>query len=183
MATDRLGDLPHKERRRLFRRALVRPLATVVILLGVYFAVPMEGVESLTALGAVLLCLVVVVAVFVWQVRRILAAPYPALQSIEALAVSVPTYLFGFATIYHLVSVGSAGSFSEEMSRIDSLYFTLVCFSTVGFGDIVAKSEAARALVSVQIVGNLVLIAAGVRVVTAAVQEARRRRETEAEGG
>jgi hypothetical protein len=50
---------------------------------------------------------------------------------------------------------------------------------TVGFGDIAATSQAARVVVTVQILADLALIGAGVRVVLAAVQRGRAAQERE----
>jgi len=49
-------------------------------------------------------------------------------------------------------------------------------FTTVGFGDITAKSEAARVVLIVQMLADLVLLGAGVRVLLGAVQRGRERR-------
>ena len=37
-----------------------------------------------------------------------------------------------------------AANFTHPLTRTDTLYFAVTFFSTVGFGDIAAKSEAAR---------------------------------------
>jgi len=49
-------------------------------------------------------------------------------------------------------------------------------FSTVGFGDITAKSEAARVVLIVQMLGDLALLGAGARVLLGAVSRGRQRR-------
>ncbi|MGW6692349.1 potassium channel family protein [Rhodococcus sp. NPDC054953] len=187
MSADGNGDVPgggagfaalsRSAQRTLIRRAVLRPVLTATLLVVVYFLVPMHDLASLSAVAGLVIGLLVVTAVFGWQIRRIVTARYPGVQSIEALAVSVPTYLLAYATVYHLLSQAAVDSFSEPLSKLDALYFTLVCFSTVGFGDIVAETETARAVVSVQIVGNLVLLAIGLRVITAAVRAGRRRRD------
>ena len=174
---DHYADLPRLAQRELIRRAVLRPVGSALVLVVLYFVMPMEDLGSMTAIGGLVASLLLIAVVFTWQVRRILRARYPGVQAIEALAIAVPTYLLAFAATFHLMSVSTVANFSEFLSRLDALYFTLVCFSTVGFGDVVPHSEAARAVVSVQIVGNLLLIAAGVRVVTLAVQEGRRRRD------
>ena len=51
----------------------------------------------------------------------------------------------------------SAASFTEPLTRTDALYFTVTVFSTVGFGDIAAKSEAARIVLIVQMPADLAL--------------------------
>ena len=84
------------------------------------------------------------------------------------------------ASTYFLMSRQTPGAFSEPLGRTDALYFTLTVFSTLGFGDIVALSQAARIVVMVQIVGDLVVFGAGVHVLTGAVSRGvQRRREAD----
>ncbi len=70
----------------------------------------------------------------------------------------------------------SAASFTQPLTRTDALYFTVTVFSTVGFGDITAKSEAARAVLIIQMLADLALLGAGIRVLLGAVQHSRERR-------
>jgi Ion channel len=56
------------------------------------------------------------------------------------------------------------------------LYFAVTVFSTVGFGDITAKSETARVVLIVQMLADLAFLGAGVRVLLGAVQRGRERR-------
>ena len=57
-----------------------------------------------------------------------------------------------------------------------ALYFTVTTFSTVGYGDITAASEAARLLVTVQMILDLLALGLGIRVFIGAVQLARQAR-------
>jgi hypothetical protein len=100
----------------------------------------------------------------------VLRAEYPVAQAVEALAVTVGVYLVAYATTYFLLSQSGPDNFSEVLTRLDALYFTLTVFTTVGFGDIVASTETARAVVSAQLIGNLILISLGIRVLTASVR-------------
>jgi uncharacterized membrane protein YtjA (UPF0391 family) len=61
----------------------------------------------------------------------------------------------------------------HTLTRTDSLYFTVTVFATVGFGDIVGTSQAARVLVMVQMILNLVFIGVVVRLFLGAVRQAR----------
>ena len=54
----------------------------------------------------------------------------------------------------------SAASFTQPLTRTDALYFTVTVFSTVGFGDITAKSEAARIVLIVQMLADLAALSA-----------------------
>jgi hypothetical protein len=53
------------------------------------------------------------------------------------------------------------------------LYSTVTVFSTVGFGDITAKSQAARLVVTGQLITDLIILGLAVKVVAGAVSRAR----------
>ncbi|TQC46846.1 two pore domain potassium channel family protein [Rhodococcus sp. WS4] len=169
-------NLTRRERRRLLLRALLVPLATIVLCVVAYFALPWTNIGDMSALLILGGGLLVVVLAAVWQIRRIIRSDVPALQAIEALALILPLYLLGFATGYCLMSESDPGYFTEPLTRMGALYFSLTVFSTVGFGDIAATTDASRAVVSVQIIGNLILLGVGIRVIVAAVDWARKRR-------
>jgi voltage-gated potassium channel len=161
-------------RRRFVVLAVVRPLLTVAGLVVAYYLLPMDRpLSGWTLVGLVGgLCLVVVV--IVWQIRVILESPYPTLQGMEALAISVPLFLLVYANVYYLLALNVPGSFTAALTtRTDALYFAATVFSTVGFGDITALSQAARVLVTAQMVDNLLLLGVALRVVVTAVQHSR----------
>ena len=57
-----------------------------------------------------------------------------------------------------------------------ALYFTVTVFSTVGFGDILAVSDTGRAVVTIQMISNLVLLGIGGRVLYGAIERSQKRR-------
>ena len=61
-------------------------------------------------------------------------------------------------------------------TRLDSLYFTMTTLTTVGYGDIHATGQTARALVLVQMVFNVVFVAAAATLLSARIREAARER-------
>ncbi|MGO8982823.1 MAG: potassium channel family protein, partial [Streptosporangiaceae bacterium] len=67
------------------------------------------------------------------------------------------------------------------LTKTDALYFTVTVFSTVGFGDITPKSEAARVVLIVQMLGDIAILGAGARILLGAVRRGRQRR-TETDG-
>ena len=85
-------------------------------------------------------------------------------------------YLVLFAATYFLLARASETSFSELLSRAGALYFSVTVFSTTGFGDISARSDVARLLVTVQMIGNMIFIGFGIRQLTTATQAGLRRR-------
>jgi hypothetical protein len=88
----------------------------------------------------------------------------------------VPLFLLLFASTYFLMERASAAAFTQPLTRTDALYFTVTIFSTVGFGDIAPKSEAARVVLIVQMIGDLAVLGAGIRVLLGAVQRGRQQR-------
>lgn len=93
------------------------------------------------------------------QVHRWLA--YPALRAVEALGLLVPLFLLLFASTYFLIDRASTANFTQTLTRTDALYFMVTVFTTVGFGDISAKSETARVLVMLQMLADLAVLGAG----------------------
>ena len=85
---------------------------------------------------------------------------YPALKAAQALGLVLPLYLLVFASTYYVMERASAANFSQPLTRTDALYFTVTVFSTVGFGDITPRSEAARIVLIVQMLGDLALLGA-----------------------
>ena len=162
-------------RRRLIMLALFRSLLTTAALVALYYLLPLDHLQGVP-LGVLLaIGLVVLLAVSAWQVRAISGARYPAVRAIEALAATAPLFLLLFAAAYYLMARASPASFSQHLTRTDSLYFTITIFSTVGFGDITAVTESARLLVICQMLLDLLILGLGIRVFVGAVQLARQR--------
>jgi voltage-gated potassium channel len=137
-------DLPPAKRRRLIFWAVLRSVLVATVLVVLYYVLPLDRPwDSGTALH-LLIGLAVFAGVMVWQVRAIAGARYPGLRAGEALGMIIPLYLVLFAATYFLMERASAASFTQPLTRTDALYFTVTVFSTVGFGDITAKSEPAR---------------------------------------
>jgi hypothetical protein len=174
-ARESYRSLPRRTRRRLLAWALLRPACTAAALTLLYYGLPLDKGwtrESVVGFAAGLVALVMLVA---WQARAITKARYPRLRGIEALVSTLVFFLFLFALSYFAIGVSQPDSFSEPLTRTDSLYFTVTVFATVGFGDIVARSEGARLLVTVQMLAGLALVGLGVRVLLSAIQSGVRR--------
>jgi voltage-gated potassium channel len=154
---------------------LARTVATTTALLLLYFGLPLDGTFAVGTLVALLAGLLTIGLVVTWQVRSIMRAAHPALQAVEAVALSLPLFLLLFAGAYVVLSGSDPGTFTEPLSRLDALYFVMTVFATVGFGDISPVSQVARALVTVQMVGDLLLIGLVLRLFVSAVDHGRRR--------
>jgi len=162
-------------RRRTILAAIARTVLTLTGMLILYFVLPLNrgfGATTVLTLVAGLLAFSLLVA---WQVRGILRSSTPALRAVESVALSIPLFLLVFAAVYVVLGTADPGAFSEKLTRTDNLYFVMTVFSTVGFGDITPVSEAARALTTVQMAADLVLIGLVLRVFLSAVDQGRRR--------
>ena len=72
------------------------------------------------------------------------------------------------AWIYLTMSHADLGAFGGPLTRSSALYFTVTVFSTVGFGDITAKTDVARLVVSVQMLADLAVVAVVIRLILGA---------------
>jgi len=166
--------LTRGQRRRGIALGLLRALAAAAALLTVYFLAPLDRVTAASMLAFMVAGLLVLVALTGFQVWAIFRAKHPGVRAVEALATTVPLFLLVFSATYFMMSHTNAGSFSTQaLTRIDSLYFTVTVFSTVGFGDISPASQAARLVVTGQIILNLIVLGFGVRLIAGAAQQAR----------
>jgi hypothetical protein len=178
--TNQAVALTRAKRRRLIAVALLRSLAAAVVLVALYYLLPLDRLTGVP-LGVLLaIGLVALLAVSAWQVRAIIGATYPAARAVGALATTVPVFLLLFAAAYFLMAKTSPASFSDHLTRTDALYFTVTTFSTVGFGDITAVSESARLVVTAQMILDLLILGLGIRVFIGAVQLARQRAQPDA---
>jgi hypothetical protein len=161
--------VPKPVRRRAARALLSSGLVSILVV-AAYFLLPLSSNFTSTTLVLLVVGLVALSALLFWHLRSIMRSPYPRVRAIAALATTVPMFLVLFATAYFVMSRTVPASFSEPLSRLDSAYFTITVFSTVGFGDIVAQANSMRALVTVQMLLNLVLLGLVIRLLTASAR-------------
>lgn len=154
---------------------LLRALAAAAALLALYFLAPLDRVTALSLLIFMVVGLLILAGVTAFQVVAIVRSAHPGIRAVEALATTVPLFLLLFSATYFMMSHIDNDSFTTHaLTRIDSLYFTVTVLSTVGFGDISPASQGARLLVTAQMVLNLVVLGAGVRLLAGAAKRARR---------
>lgn len=161
--------------RRILTVGLLRAAAATAVVVTLYFALPLDRIADVPAVLSLPLALAGFVALMVLQVRAIMSSSHPGLRAVEVLAVSLPLFLVIFSATYYVLGVADADWFSESLSKLDALYFSVTIFATVGFGDIAATAPPARVAVTVQMLSDLVILGVGVRVITGAVREARAR--------
>ncbi|WP_199190297.1 potassium channel family protein [Cryobacterium sp. N22] len=181
MTGPRVRPLSPAQRRRLITRGLLRALASTTVLVALYFLVPFTVINAVPLVTWLGVALLVLVGVSVWQLRAIARSEHPRVRAIVALAVTAPLYLLLFATTYFLMSSGDPAAFtSGALTRLDGLYLTVTVFATVGFGDISPATQNARLIVMIQMILNLLVLGAGIKVFVGAVQRRRKDQEEDA---
>jgi hypothetical protein len=161
----------------------LRALGSTAALVAIYYLLPLDRTPTWIAATILVIGLVALIALMVFQVRRIIRSRFPVLRAVEALGVSVPLFLVLFSGTYVVMAAVSASNFGEKLTHTDALYFTVTVFTTVGFGDIAAKSQGARLLVTGQMIIDLIIIAIGIRTIFGAVTRGRERRPRNTDAG
>jgi voltage-gated potassium channel len=170
------------ERWRIGLGALLRVSITIVVLFGAYYLIPTKADDAESDLPWLILELVVFGVVAGTQVPAILKAKYPILRAIQALAITIPLFLLIFSRIYLSNSLDDPQAFTQVLDKTNALYFTVTVFATVGFGDIVATTGGMKILVTVQMLLNLTVLGAVIRLITSAAQRGVARKEHKGPG-
>lgn len=169
-----VGDLAERTTR---RHAVVASVTRAVSVTGacllLYVVAPIGSRLDLTIVVQLAMALLALLAVVAWEIRAILHSTEPGLRGIEAVVIALPLLLLPFATAYVELGNADSAAFTEPLSRLDAVYFTVTVFATVGFGDIAARSNVARVVVTGQMAVDLVLIGFIAKVLVGVVQERR----------
>jgi voltage-gated potassium channel len=164
--------------RRLFARPVVRVLATLVLVLLIYYALPLKGVHGTGsiafAVAGLLVGVVLLASLITRQVVTQVRAPEEEGVQVESLITLLFLVIAVFATGYLALSESDPNQFVSLETKTDSLYFTMSTLATVGFGDVHAQGQLARALVTLQIAFNLVFVGALVGLLTGRFRPVRR---------
>ena len=145
-------------RRRDVIRIATIAFATTASVLILYYVLPLPKSHG-SLLVQVLLGILLFAGVLAYEVRAILRSRRPMARAARAAALVIPVFIVIFAWIYLSMSHSQPATFGETFTRTQGLYFTVTVLSTVGFGDITPKTDPARAVVAVQMLLDLALIA------------------------
>ena len=144
------------------QRARIRSrFVQVILLVVVYYLVPIrETTGALDQLMRVGFALLVVVAVVVWITREVLRQTSQSAVEVnqDRLLLLVVVGVIFFAVADLVVARTVPSEFVSLETKTDALYFALTTLATVGFGDVHAEGQIARALVIVQMVFNVVVL-------------------------
>jgi voltage-gated potassium channel Kch len=142
----------------------------------VYYGLPLRA-EHLSDVARLIVFAMGVVGLM-WliarQIRRYVAGPSATSGRLLGVLTVIYAVTVFFALCYYLIERNTPGQFAGLSTRTDALYYTVVTLGTVGYGDVHAVGQAARAVTMVQITFDLVVI--GVLVAVASAQLADRLR-------
>ncbi len=157
---------------RCWSEALLSTVAFVVF----YFVVPVTPRDLSTGSPVVRACLLLaalalVTLVLTVQVRRSLRPDRLPAEQLALLLGVVNVVVVFFALVYY----GGSAGFSGLETRLDALYFTVTTLCTVGYGDITPIRPAARAVVTLQMVFDLIIVTSALSLIVTAQSRSRGR--------
>jgi hypothetical protein len=157
-------------------------LGGILLMCVAYFRTPAAGLGVSDVLVGVMLVLAAVLlmtVLFVTALRTVPRSRRPLLWSISLLLFLLTGFILLFAYTYLSLETTYPGSVPGIGTHLDALYFTVTMLATVGFGDIVPASQVARGVATVQMLLNLVLLGAVVRIGVSVGRQAAERRVRE----
>lgn len=104
------------------------------------------------------------------SLKRIMTSAYPMVEAVNGLLLVLALLVLSFAGLYLLLALRTHGQMSGLETKTDAIYFTVTIVATVGFGDITATGQAARALVTVNMLLDLLFLGATFRLLGWAVK-------------
>jgi hypothetical protein len=167
MTTPGTTDLSAFKRSHLVKTGL-RAAGMTTFLLILYYLLPIEHRAHQSVLFRLGVAMVVFVVIVATEVRLIPIHDHPMLRAVVAMATIIPLFIVLFAWIYLTMSRSDPAAFGQTLTRSSALYFTVTVFSTVGFGDIVPKTDTARLVCTVQMIGDLAVVAVVIRLILGA---------------
>ena len=171
--------MQRREASRKLAIGVARALGAFVILVVLYYLMPIGDPSKVGVALRVMVSGALIVTVVWWEIRAVARSALPMVRAIQALAVCVSVIVVAFAAAYLVLSHDDPAAFNERLGKTSSLYFTVTTLATVGYGDIHARTDTARVTVMVQMIANVAVLGASVRLILATA----RRRSVEGSSG
>jgi voltage-gated potassium channel len=149
----------------VWRRALRASVLVTLLLLG-YFVAPVEPQLHPSGLARLVGTLLVLGALAAGLTRMLRLHVRDEERRVEGLVLGIVVVVVVFAFGFYALEYHQPGQVAGLHTRIDALYYTVATLSTIGYGDVHAVGQAARVLVMVQVVFDLVFVAAAANLLT-----------------
>ncbi|MEI6700994.1 MAG: potassium channel family protein [Actinomycetota bacterium] len=167
----RLSELSKAERRRAIVKSVITLTATWILLFVAYFLSPVGKLSSGRPLVQLVLAVALIGSALAWQIRGIMKAELPELRAVEALGTFIPFFLLTFSFAYLSMSHNDPHSFTQSLDHVRAIYFTVTTFSTTGYGDITPNLDPVRIVAAIQMLIDLALLGAIIRVISKATSK------------
>lgn len=148
-----------------------------IAVLALYFVVPVDAQRApLGVLAGVVVSAVALagVAYVVFTEARSARRRLTGWHLVLALEIALVVFSF----TYYLIAIDDPHQFAGLDTRLDAMYFATTTVATVGYGDVHATGQLARAVVTLHMVFNLVFIAAVVNLARDRMSERRSAQHT-----
>ncbi|WFE19599.1 potassium channel family protein [Solwaraspora sp. WMMD937] len=147
------------------RRAEVRRTTAICLLMILlYYLVPVEpgvtGVHLAVRAVVTVVGVALVAALVLQQIRDQITAD-PSDVRLTRLAITLVGGVVVFALADLVISFSDPDQFVDMTTKTDALYFAIGTLTTVGYGDVHAEGQLARAAVCVQMVFSVGVLATG----------------------
>jgi voltage-gated potassium channel len=142
-------------------------LAAVV---AVYFVVPVSPDLQRNTLIRVVVAILVLALMAAGVVRQLRQHIDDTDRRVDGLLVSIAVVVVIFSLCFFTLEQRDPSQFRGMETRIDALYFTVATAATVGYGDVHAAGQAARAMVLVQMGFNVVFIGTAVALLSSRIR-------------
>lgn len=149
-------------------------LGIVALLAAVYAWAPEPDGDA--AVGQVVVVgtvgLVAYLALTLWAALQLATAKRPILQGSMLVTVMATVIVLGYSWVYMGLSINDPGSFTQPLSKVSAVYFTVTVLATVGFGDIAATTDTTRMIVTSQMLLGVTLVTVGIRLIVQSTRQA-----------
>jgi voltage-gated potassium channel len=146
-------------------RSFLRLAASSGGVLLAYLLVPLDGdLAPVIAVAVLVGMLGLMIPLTVREARRIAVVDQPIVHAAQALITLLTLLVVGFATVHYTIETAYPDELAGLETKLDGLYFSTTVATTVGFGDITPVGQVARAVVTVQMIFDLLFIGVAVRI-------------------
>jgi hypothetical protein len=148
-----------------------RLAAVLILLTTLYFVVPVSQDARGGPLLRLLLTILVLVSLAVAVVAQVrMAADDPA-RHIDGLVTVIVVVWLMFSLAFYLMADHQPDEVAGLHTRLDGLYFAASTMLTIGYGDVHATGQVARALILVQLLFDAVFVGIAVTMLTTRLRD------------
>lgn len=149
----------------------VRLAAVLTLLITLYFVLPVSQEDRGSVWLRVLVSVLVLVSLAVAVVAQVrMAADDPA-RHIDGLVTVIFVVWLIFSLAFYLMAHHQPDQVAGLHTRLDGLYFAASTMLTIGYGDVHATGQVARALILVQLLFDAVFVGIAVSMLSARLRD------------